>query len=124
MSGLKKTGRRRALSMTSLIDVIFLLLLFFMLSSTFTRYGDLPLSTATGGTGISTETPAFLRVMPDALTLDTEPVDPDALAALLSPRAPVLVIVASGDGVTAQRLVDVIGVLRDLPDITLRMIGG
>lgn len=82
------------------------------------------MSTATGGTGISTETPAFLRVMPDALTLDTEPVDPDALAALLSPRAPVLVIVASGDGVTAQRLVDVIGVLRDLPDITLRMIGG
>ncbi|MFN3722119.1 MAG: biopolymer transporter ExbD [Paracoccaceae bacterium] len=124
MSGLKKAGRRRALSMTSLIDVIFLLLLFFMLSSTFTRYGDLPLSTATGGTGISTEAPAFLRVMPDALTLDTETVDPDALAALLSPRAPVLVIVASGDGVTAQRLVDVIGVLRDLPDITLRMIGG
>lgn len=38
--------RRRPLSLTSLIDVIFLLLLFFMLSSTFTRFGEV---TITGG---------------------------------------------------------------------------
>lgn len=38
--------RRRPLSLTSLIDVIFLLLLFFMLSSTFTRFGEVPV---TGG---------------------------------------------------------------------------
>ena len=38
--------RRRPLSLASLIDVIFLLLLFFMLSSTFTRFGEV---TITGG---------------------------------------------------------------------------
>jgi biopolymer transport protein ExbD len=38
--------RRRPLSLTSLIDVIFLLLLFFMLSSTFTRFGEVSI---TGG---------------------------------------------------------------------------
>lgn len=38
--------RRRPLSLTSLIDIIFLLLLFFMLSSTFTRFGEVAI---TGG---------------------------------------------------------------------------
>jgi hypothetical protein len=37
--------------LTSLIDVIFILLLFFMLSSTFTRYGELSLSTAQAAGG-------------------------------------------------------------------------
>ncbi len=36
--------RRRAISLTSLIDVIFLLLLFFMLSSTFTRFAEMEVS--------------------------------------------------------------------------------
>lgn len=44
--------RRGAVGLTSLIDVIFLLLLFFMLSSTFSRYSQLDLGVAaTGGGG-------------------------------------------------------------------------
>lgn len=44
--------RRSIISLTSLIDVIFLLLLFFMLSSTFSRYSQLDLGVAgTGGGG-------------------------------------------------------------------------
>ncbi|RGP36713.1 biopolymer transporter ExbD [Pseudotabrizicola alkalilacus] len=110
--------------MTSLIDVIFLLLLFFMLSSTFTRFGDLPLVTASGGVAASPDAPAFLRLLPDSLTLDTDALDLPALPAALTARAPVLVVVAPGEGVTAQRLVDVLNALRDLPGITLRVIGG
>lgn len=110
--------------MTSLIDVIFLLLLFFMLSSTFTRFGDLPLITASGGASAKADAPAFLRLMPDTLTLDTQTLDLAALPGALASRAPLLVILAPGDGVTAQRLVDVLGALRDQPDITLRVIGG
>ncbi|WP_246831336.1 biopolymer transporter ExbD [Pseudotabrizicola formosa] len=124
MSRLRKPARRRALSMTSLIDVIFLLLLFFMLSSTFTRFGDLPLTTASGGAVAQAEAPAFLRLLPDSLTLDTDAADLAALPAALLARAPVLVIVAPGEGVTAQRLVDALNVLRDLPGVTLRVIGG
>ena len=37
---LVRPARRRRLPLTPLIDVIFLLLLFFMLSSTFTRFSD------------------------------------------------------------------------------------
>jgi biopolymer transport protein ExbD len=47
--------RRQRLSLTSLIDVIFLLLLFFMLSSTFTRFSEVQLSggeAASGTTGV------------------------------------------------------------------------
>lgn len=43
--------RRRPLSLTSLIDIIFLLLLFFMLSSTFTRFGEVAI---TGGRASAT----------------------------------------------------------------------
>ena len=41
MCSLRVKCRRQKLSLTPLIDVIFLLLLFFMLSSTFSRFGEL-----------------------------------------------------------------------------------
>ncbi|HAT87214.1 ExbD/TolR family protein [Cohaesibacter gelatinilyticus] len=43
--------RRSVVGLTSLIDVIFLLLLFFMLSSTFSRYSQLDLGVAGSGSG-------------------------------------------------------------------------
>ncbi|WP_127144156.1 ExbD/TolR family protein [Pelagibacterium montanilacus] len=42
--------RRRPLALTSLIDVIFLLLLFFMLTSTFSRHAEIPLTGGRAGT--------------------------------------------------------------------------
>ena len=42
---------RKRLSLTSLIDVIFLLLLFFMLSSTFSKYSKLEINAQSQGTG-------------------------------------------------------------------------
>ena len=50
--------------MTSLIDVIFLLLLFFMLTSTFTRFSEVELTAAGSGTPpqAPTEAPLFLRL--------------------------------------------------------------
>lgn len=41
--------RKSLIGLTSLIDVIFLLLLFFMLSSTFTKFTEFTLSAATAG---------------------------------------------------------------------------
>lgn len=124
MPRLSKVTRRRALSMTSLIDVIFLLLLFFMLSSTFTRFGDLPLTTASGGAAANANAPIFLRLSSDSLTLDTETLDLAALPTALLARAPVLVILAPAKGVSAQRLVDALALLRDVQGVTLRVIGG
>lgn len=124
MSRLNTPRRRRALSMTSLIDVIFLLLLFFMLSSTFTRFGDLPLTMATGGVAVASEAPLFLRLTEETLMLDTEAVDLASLPTVLAARAPARVVLAPSTEVSSQRLVDVLALLRDLPDITLRVIGG
>lgn len=60
------TYRSRKLSLTSLIDVIFLLLLFFILSSTFTKYSKVELSKKGSGTTQSQSLPqVFVRVSQD-----------------------------------------------------------
>lgn len=110
--------------MTSLIDVIFLLLLFFMLSSTFSRFGDLPLITASAGTATPDTPPVFLRVTDHALMVDTTEVPLEALRDHLADTKASAVIVAPGSDVSAQRLIDVLMSLRDLPDLPVRVIGG
>ena len=118
--------RRRRQSLTSLIDVIFLLLMFFMLSSTFARHGEIPFAAAATGTPAPSGTPpAFLRLSPDALTLNGDPVDPaefpDRLAEL-GEGAPLAVIVALAGEVTSQRLVDVLAPLTGLPGASVTVI--
>ena len=46
---LRRARQRRRASITSLIDVIFLLLLFFMLASTFSKYSEIELASLPGG---------------------------------------------------------------------------
>jgi len=100
--------------MTSLIDVIFLLLLFFMLTSTFSRQGEVELAAAGGGAGAADLRPVFLQLGPEDLTLNASPVALDELANALSAVAEdeALVLVALRPDVTAQRLIDLLGTLR------------
>jgi len=110
--------------MTSLIDVIFLLLLFFMLSSTFSRFADVEMDL--GGAGASGAPPdriAFLRLGADWLDLNGSPVGldavPDRVVALDTP-----VLVVSVDPTTnAQRLTDLLVALRDVPDVDVVLLG-
>ncbi|MEX0280950.1 MAG: biopolymer transporter ExbD, partial [Arenibacterium sp.] len=44
--------RRRVVSLTALIDVVFLLLLFFMLTSTFSSFGEIELFPPAGVQGV------------------------------------------------------------------------
>jgi len=107
--------RRATLSLTALIDVIFLLLLFFMLSSTFSRQGEVELTAAGGGAGASGVRPVFVQLGPEDLTLNAAPVALDGLAPALAALAEdedALVLVALRPEVTAQRLIDLLGVLR------------
>ncbi|AXS41660.1 biopolymer transporter ExbD [Breoghania sp. L-A4] len=53
--------KRKAVGLTSLIDVIFLLLLFFMLASSFTRYQLVPVASGASGGGAAAR-PALIRV--------------------------------------------------------------
>ncbi|WP_306048083.1 ExbD/TolR family protein [Oceaniradius stylonematis] len=105
-------GRARRISLTSLIDVIFLLLLFFMLTATFSRFADVELSTGGGASQLADQTPVFLQLHADGLSLNAEPLDVSQLGERLlvlreAGRADV-VILSVRDGATSQQLVDVI----------------
>ena len=80
-------ARRRPIGLTSLIDVIFLLLLFFMLASTFSHYQALPLSGGGGTTTAASDMPrpALLRVHGEGrMDLNGRPVTAADLPARLS----------------------------------------
>lgn len=125
---MRKTKVRRKLSMTSLIDVIFLLLLFFMLTSTFTRFAEVELTAAgAGGTASADTPPLFLKLAQDGLQLNLQPLAIESLAQELSARKPVdgtqAVLVSLGADVSAQRLTDLLVVLRTVPGIKATVLG-
>ena len=118
---MRKRHHRRKLSMTSLIDVIFLLLLFFMLSSTFSHFAEVELGAAASGAGGAAQAkPAFLRLGADSLSLNgrdvaLETLDAELTAIRTDTGLPPL-LVSLRAGVTAQRLTDLL--------VTLRRAGG
>ncbi len=102
---------RRPLSMTPLIDVIFLLLLFFMLSSTFSRFGEIELSNATAGSATS-ETPSertFVQLGADRLVMNGAPVTLQQLSDQVTEGQ---VLVSLDEDTSAQRVVDLLVQLR------------
>jgi biopolymer transport protein ExbD len=123
----KPRRKRRKLSMTSLIDVIFLLLLFFMLSSTFSRFSEVELSAASGGAAPRADIkPLFLQLGAEDLTLNGDPLDLAGLVAALPPEAdsPVPLLISLRGGVTAQRLTDLLVALRGAPGVAPTVLGG
>lgn len=113
--------RRRAVALTPLIDVIFLLLLFFMLTASFTREGELPLPGAAGGAAAPPR-PAFLQVGADDLRLDRAAVTLDALPEALRAAAPDALVVAFAPEADAQRLVEVLLALARLPGLPVALL--
>ncbi len=111
---------RRRMSLTPLVDVIFLLLLFFMLSSTFARFGEIELTAAAAG-GAAAPAPAnraFIQLGADRLTVNGAAV---ALGEVLDALEPGQVLVSLDDDASAQRLVDLLAELRggDELDVTV-----
>lgn len=123
-SRLLPAPRRRGLSLTSLIDVIFLLLLFFMLTSTFTRLGELELTAAPQGAGSTETPPAFVQLGAETLRLNAQEIPLDELRAALTELAGPegTALIALAEGVEAQRLVDLLAALRGAP-FTVRVLG-
>lgn len=115
--------------MTSLIDVIFLLLLFFMLTSTFSKFAEVELTAGGSGKGAETANvpPLFLQLGEDVLALNGETVVMEALKASLtdvvSEGQAQPVLVSLRDGVTAQRLTDLLVVLRAVPGLRVTVLG-
>ncbi|WP_172296084.1 biopolymer transporter ExbD [Pseudoruegeria sp. HB172150] len=115
--------------MTSLIDVIFLLLLFFMLSSTFTKFAEIPLTTggaSAAPAAASATPPIFLRLSAEEMSVNGQPVEIDALADRLQELrdgedATVLVTIAD-DETTSQQLIELLVTLRGLPDLNVTVL--
>lgn len=113
--------RRRSLSMTSLIDVIFLLLMFFMLASSFSRGTEIALFAQSGGGTATARQALFLQLSPETIRLNGREILPAALEAALPSRPRVLVSLAPG--VDSQRLANLLVVLRRVPEMQVQVLG-
>lgn len=119
-----RTWRRRPVALTPLIDIIFLLLLFFMLSSTFTRFAEIPLMNTVGG---STQDMSlmFLQLRADDVSLNGVAMPLDTIVAAIRERgseeSATVLITLSGE-VTSQRLVDLLSELRSAPHLAVSVL--
>ena len=107
--------------MTPLVDVIFLLLLFFMLSSTFSKFAEVELSAASGGGATAGEAPIFVQLFADRMTVNGRVQTIETLE--LEPKENQPMLVALQDGVTAQRLTDLLVALRGFPGLSVSVLG-
>jgi biopolymer transport protein ExbD len=113
---------RRPISLTPLVDVIFLLLLFFMLSSTFTNFGQVEFGAPASGGGAGPAPDALVVVEPGTLRLNGRSVDPENLKAeaaqLLQRNAKTVLLLARGEA-TTQDLVSALSTLKSVPELTV-----
>ena len=104
--------------MTPLIDVVFLLLLFFMLTSTFSTFGEIELNQAAQGR--SAQDPpsnrAFVQLGEARLTLNGVAVTLDKLADDIESG---LVLVSLDEDASAQRVVDLLVRLRGRAELNV-----
>ena len=123
---LEQTFKRRPLSLTSLIDVIFLLLLFFMFTSTFSKFADVELATSGSGSSDSETITAFAQFSSSGLTINGQIIEVSRLQIELlrlkrSNRTNMLIL-AVDKTASSQQLVDVLVTFRDLEDISLQLV--
>jgi len=109
----RRSGGRRMISLTPLIDVVFILLVFFMLASSFTDWRAITLDTPPAATRSgSSEGALLVRVGQDRLDLAGAPIDIEGLDTLLrervAARPDLRVLVQPMAGVPLQRVVTVL----------------
>lgn len=105
---------RRRPSLTPMIDVVFLLLVFFMLSSRFGVDLQVPLNVAGSASGDYSGPPRLVDISPDSVRLNgTETPLPDLSAALedLTESPEDTIMLRARDGAELQRVVSVMEAL-------------
>ena len=106
--------------------MIFLLLLFFMLSSTFSQFAEVDLATAGAGQpGTSQARPIFVQLRAQSLRVNAREVTLQEVSEAIAPliedgegRA----LVSTGADVTAQRLTDLLLALRGITGLSVQVL--
>ncbi len=119
--------RRGRMSMTSLIDVIFLLLLFFMLTSTFSKFGEVELMAAGKAAAADDRQKLFVTLGAKELTLNGQSVDLGRIADLVRSQPQDsrghLVLISPDAEAPSQRLVDLLAALRQVEKLQTVVLG-
>ncbi|MEX0732327.1 MAG: biopolymer transporter ExbD [Aquisalimonadaceae bacterium] len=106
--------RRQLIGLTPLIDVVFILLIFFMLASSFSNWQSISLGVPGEGRAPAADSETLVvRVLADgSLEVDGDRIDSDALVSrfrvLFAADPQRTVVVRPDDGVTLQRIVTVV----------------
>lgn len=101
---------RRRPSLTPMIDVVFLLLVFFMLAARFGQEGALDLRIAGGGAEAWQGPPRLVQIEPEGLRLNGQATEEETLVSTLSGLTETrddLILIQPAEGVALQRLLDV-----------------
>ena len=120
---LRSAPRRRAISLTPMVDVVFLLLVFFMLAARFEQ--DVAIDLATTGGTAEGDAPRLVDILPGGVRLNGVAVADRALAERLEqlvPDASAIVVLRPAEGTDVQRLIDVAERLRDVGFINLAIV--
>jgi len=110
--GAEARARRPLIGLTPLIDVVFILLIFFMLASSYLDWRAIALDTPAAAAGEPAAGALFVEVRAGGLRLSGRPTDLDALAGTVAERArrdpDLRVVVQAEADVALQRTVDVL----------------
>lgn len=101
---------RRRPSLTPMIDVVFLLLVFFMLAARFGQEGALDLAIASGSGTEWQGPPRLVQITGEGVLLNGQPIAPEALEQSLSGLTETEadpILIRADEGVGLQRLLDV-----------------
>lgn len=124
--GLRAAKPRRRQNLTPMIDVIFLLLVFFMLAARFGAEDALPLQTATTTMGAAyTGPPRLIDIGPQEVRLNGQVIAAADLAELLAPlisNPADAILLRAGDGTGLQALLQVMDDLRAAGFATLVLV--
>jgi biopolymer transport protein ExbD len=114
----RPTGR--LISLTPLIDVVFILLVFFMLASSFLDWRSINLSVSSGvGAATSAQRAILINLRADgSVTVGTEPVATQMLRSVMTAKLAEnneqRVVIQSDSGVPLQRAVDTLDLVRTI----------
>jgi biopolymer transport protein ExbD len=123
---LKRLSRRRSLSITSLIDVIFLLLLFFMLASTFSKFSEIDIASASSGNETAQSPPDVIELVIGAHHMRLDGIVlpahgwTEALRSRLTNKTVISLSVAPQT--STQRMTDVLAELNEFPGLQVYVV--